>query len=108
LESAYRDVLAWRDAARALQRETRALLGIALGSPGTLPVDIEEPPAEVLTPSGPLREPDAKLARSSPEAARRWYFALVLRDRARYESEAAHVAARKRLEHAEAVQTMER
>lgn len=109
LESVYRDVVARRDAARAFQREARALLGIATGIPGVLPVEIEEPASEVLTPpQWPVRDSDAKLARNSPEAARRWYFALVLRDRASHESEAALLAARKRLEYAEAVQTLER
>lgn len=105
LESRYRDLLAQRDAVRVEQRSARSLLAIAMRKPGELASDLVEPPIEVRT--GVEEELVAAAGSASSrtgKAAARLHAYLAMRGRAVVSAGAELGAARKALEHAEALQ----
>lgn len=109
LESRYRDLLAERDRARVEQHSVRFLLALAMRRPG-------EPIGEVVIPEtgaqtrGPVSLPETPGAESlrSVETVVRAHGYLIARARVLVENSAELAAARKQLEHAEALQDEER
>lgn len=106
LEARYRDLVMERDAARVAQREARSLLAIAMGQPGRLQSELIEPRSGI---GGALGEFSPRVPKSFDEGAVfRTHAAFTIRQHAEHAAGSATVAARKRLEAAEALQDEQR